>query len=322
MVESMRPCVQLRVLRRDGGKFAALNAAVRASTGVTCLFLDDAVVASPRLVAEHIAAHQTNQRLIGIGALIQGPIPGSRDWFAQASAATWKEHYDVLSERAANWMDCYSANLSAPRSALLEAGGFSTDLPCGQDIERGYRLGCAGCTPRYLPRAEGIHDDRERGGQIIQARRRLGTSLPVLLDMHPGMASRLVGWFREPTLRDVTLRRILLAIRTPPKALTLLGRLIPGQQRRTTWFGFISRYAVWYGARTSMNRERWKNAIRGVPVLMYHAFTKSGIVTAISSAGEPSPAKCGCSPRSATALSRLRTLQNCCELANRFLNDP
>jgi peptidoglycan/xylan/chitin deacetylase (PgdA/CDA1 family) len=62
-------------------------------------------------------------------------------------------------------------------------------------------------------------------------------------------------------------------LRVPPAALALLGFAIPGRGRKQVWFGFLSRYAFWLGARRGMSRRRWLQTTRGVPVLMYHAFT-------------------------------------------------
>jgi peptidoglycan/xylan/chitin deacetylase (PgdA/CDA1 family) len=42
------------------------------------------------------------------------------------------------------------------------------------------------------------------------------------------------------------------------------------------WFGFVSRFAFWLGARRAMDRAGWLQTTRGVPVLMYHGFTDSG----------------------------------------------
>jgi peptidoglycan/xylan/chitin deacetylase (PgdA/CDA1 family) len=90
------------------------------------------------------------------------------------------------------------------------------------------------------------------------------------------MGSRLLGWFTQPTVRDVMLRRLLIACRGSPAALAAAGRLIPGEGGRQLWFGFVSRYAFWLGVRRSMDRREWLQTTRGVPVLMYHAFAQGG----------------------------------------------
>ncbi len=275
-IEGLQTQLKLRVLKLGkAGKSPALNAALGASRGAVCLFMDDDVVASPELVAEHVAAHRAEPKAIGIGALHQEP-PAARDWYARAFATAWNEHYAELEAKPPSWSDCYGGNLSAPRAALIEVGGFATDLPAAEDIELGYRLCGVGCVPRYLPRARGVHDDQKRRGRMLEDARRFGSCWPVFINRHPGMCPHLVGWFREASFRDVMLRRVLLALHTPPIALSLLGPLVPAGRGRQIWFGFVARYSLWHGVRRSMSRDRWLRTISGIPVLMYHAFTDTG----------------------------------------------
>jgi GT2 family glycosyltransferase/peptidoglycan/xylan/chitin deacetylase (PgdA/CDA1 family) len=276
MVEGLRTPVAVRALSlAKDGKSAALNAAIEAARGSLCLFLDDDVIACPELVAEHIAAHREDPRTVGVGRLTQQP-PAARDWYAHAFAVAWDVHYEELERKPPKWSDCYGGNLSAPRAALLEVGGFATDLPSAEDIELGYRLWRAGCAFRYLPGAHGVHDDQKRRRRMLDDARRLGSCWPLFIERHPGMCPELVGWFREASFRDVILRRVLLALRVPPAPLALLGPLAPAGRRRQIWHGFVARYALWHGVRRSMSRERWLQLFNGIPVLMYHAFTDSG----------------------------------------------
>jgi peptidoglycan/xylan/chitin deacetylase (PgdA/CDA1 family) len=187
-------------------------------------------------------------------------------------AATWNRHYDELAERAIDWTACYGANLSVPRAALVEAGGFATDLPVGEDMELAFRLVRGGCTPRYLPHAHGLHDDQKGWRRLLEDSRRQGTGQVELVERHPEMTPKLFGWFNATSRREVAIRRLLLAMRAPPSALAPLGRLMPGSGRREIWFHFVSRYSFWQAARRRLGRERWERVTRGVPVLMYHAF--------------------------------------------------
>jgi peptidoglycan/xylan/chitin deacetylase (PgdA/CDA1 family)/GT2 family glycosyltransferase len=276
MVEALPTRLSIRVLRLPKqGKAPALNAAIEAAMGSACLFLDDDVIASPQLVAAHLAAHRSEPRTLGVGQLTQR-APEARDWYAHAFAVAWEDHYEGLEREPPSWSDCYGGNLSAPRAALLEVGGFATDLPYGEDIELGYRLWRAGCVPRYLSAARAVHDDEKLRDRMLEDARRFGSCWPLFIERHPGMCPHLVGWFREASFRDVMLRRALLALRLPPRALARLGPLVPAGARRQVWYGFVARYALWRSVRRSMSRDRWLRLISGVPVLMYHAFTDSG----------------------------------------------
>jgi glycosyltransferase involved in cell wall biosynthesis len=272
MVGALRMPYALRVLRlQKGGKSAALNAAISADVAPVCLFIDDDVVASPDLVGGHLAAHREDPLTLGIGPLIQPPA-SSRDWFPHAHATAWNERYAELAGRQLDWTECYGGNFSAPRQALLEVGGFATDIPAIEDIELGYRLCAAGCVPRYLPAAGGVHEDEKPRGRLIAEVERYGRFCAEFAERHPDARPKLLGWFLEPTPRDVTLRRALMGLRVPPGLLAALGTAVPGAGRKQLWFGFVNRYVFWRGVRAGMSGRRWRQTTRGVPVLMYHAF--------------------------------------------------
>lgn len=276
MVETFEAPFRLRLLRlAKGGKSAAVNAALAAAEGEVCLFLDDDIVASPALVAEHLAAHREEPRAIGIGALTQQP-PVARDWFAYAYARSWDARYGELEGKQPDWTDCYGGNLSAPRAMLEQIGGFDTELVAVEDLDLGFRLVGAGGIPRYLPRAHGLHDDQKLRGRMLADTERFGSFCAAYVERHPATRAKLLGWFLQTTLREVALRRALIALRAPPRALAAAGRLLPGKGRRDVWFGFVSRYTFWLGVRRGMSRERWRGTTGGVPVLMYHGFTESG----------------------------------------------
>ncbi len=257
MVEGLKAGPRLRLLRLPKvGKAVALNAAVDASAGAVCLLLDDDVIASPELVAAHLAGHR-NGPAVGIGPLTQRP-PAGRDWYATAFAVAWDERYRELEQRPARWSDCFGGNLSVPRRTLLEAGGFATDIPSAEDIELGYRLWRAGCALNYLPHAHGLHDDQKRGPRMLEDRRRYAGAYLEVAERHPDVLPEVLGPFRAAGDRWVGLRRLLIALRVPPRVPAALGRLVPGQGRRMEWFHFVTKLAFWSGLRDNVGRQRWK----------------------------------------------------------------
>ncbi len=274
LVEGLEMPYALRVLRLEkGGKSAALNAAIAADPAPVCLFIDDDVVASPALVAGHLTAHREDPKALGIAPLTQPPAT-SRDWFPHAHAAAWNERYAELAGRQLDWTECYGGNFSAPLEALREVGGFATDIEAIEDIELGYRLCAAGCVPRYLPAAGAVHEDEKPRGKLLAEVERYGAFCAEFAERRPDARSKLLGWFLDPTPRDVLLRRALLALRVPPGLLASLGTPIPGTGRKQVWFGVVNRYVFWRGVRSGMSRKRWQQTTRGVPVLMYHAFSE------------------------------------------------
>ena len=273
MAEELDTPFRLRVLSLpNGGKSTALNAAIPMAAGSICLFLDDDVIASPELVAEHIRVHRTEPMALAFGSLTQVP-PDSRDWYGHAYARAWNQRFEELVNRQPDWPDCYGGNFSAPRAALEEVGGFSTELPAVEDIELGFRLRNFGCVPTYVPKAHVVHDDQKTRRRTLEHTWGFGTFCAEFGEQHPGTRRQLLGWFCDTTPREVRLRRTVIALRVPPRLLAALGSVIPGEGRRQIWFGFVSRATFWAGARRAMTRTRWRETARSVPVLMYHAFT-------------------------------------------------
>ncbi len=274
MVEGFAAPFRLRLLRLDqGGQAAAQNEAIAVAEGSACLFLDDDMIALPGLIAAHIEAQRRDPATLGVGRLAQQPVSG-HDPYAHSFARRWNARYAELAERQLDWADCYGGNLSMSRETLRAVGGFATDLPSSEDLELALRLCRAGCRPTFVPTAHAIHDDQKPGRRILADERRFGAFCAWFVERQPSTRRRLLGWFEETTSREVVLRRAFLALRLPPRLLAAAGRLLPGGAREV-WFGFVSRYGFWLGVRSAMSRAEWWQATRGVPVLMYHAFTDS-----------------------------------------------
>jgi glycosyltransferase involved in cell wall biosynthesis len=261
MVEAFEAPFALRLLQLEqGGKSAALNQAIGAADGAVCLFLDDDIVASPELVAEHLAAHRREPLTLGIGAITQQPIEAD-DWYARSFAQGWNEHYEEKPQQRIGWIDCYGANFSAPRATLLEVGDFK-DIATAEDIEMGFRLEGAGCIPTFLPRAHGIHDDQKNGRRMLADQRRQGRVHVELAERYPAMRAELLPWGETVVPHELALRRALIALRVPPRALASLGRLLPGQGRKMLWLHLVRRFAFWRSVRASVSRREWRSLTR------------------------------------------------------------
>lgn len=276
MVEGFAAPMEVRVM--DGGQVgwaAAAGKGAKAARGRVCLHIDDDVIASPRLVELHAAAHAGDGKRIALGRLVQRK-PHRPGWFGHAYARAWNERYDELAQQPADWTDCYGANFSAPREDLVAIGGFTSNRPNVGDLQYAYLLEERGCATVYLPEAEALHDDEKSPEKILRDIGAFGTWCPGFVERHPETRRRLLGWYGDATPREQLLRRLLTALRVPPLRLVGLGRLIPGADRKQVWYGFISRYVFWFEVRRALSRREWKETTRGVPVLMYHAFTDNG----------------------------------------------
>lgn len=277
MVDGLDTPLRLRALRlQNGGWAAAANAGVSAAEGRACLQIDDDVLASPQLVAEHIKAHRDAAGpTMAIGRLIQEP-PRSQDWFVAAYTETWNRRYEEMAKRKADWRDCFGANFSAPRELLRKAGGFAAEKPALADMELGYRLNSEGCVPVYLPDAEAVHDDEKDRERLLRDLTGFGGFAADFADQHPETRPMLFHWYGFAEPREAALRALLLALGVPPAPLARLGDVLPGRARKQLWYDFLARYAFWFAAKRAMGPKVWAETIRGVPVLMYHGFTDSG----------------------------------------------
>jgi len=267
MVEGLQTPFELRLLSgRQGGWAAAQNAGIEASSGEICLLIDDDIVASPGLVAAHIAGHAAVQgSTIGIGPLTQEPPRGREDWYARIFAAEWDKHYAALALRQPTWMDCYGGNLSAPRAALLESGGFAKDLAAAADVELGFRLCQAGSVPTFFPAADAVHDDQKPGSRLLKDAQLRGVAYLQMAERHPQAEADLLGAFATDGSRELAIRRLLIALRVRPSWLVRLGAAAPGAGNKTFLHHAIGRFAFWQSVRAEVGDERWRELTRNGP---------------------------------------------------------
>jgi len=276
MLAALSTPYSLGVYRQNNrGQGAALNRGVQAASGRFCLLLDDDIIADPQLVAAHLKAQGTHGGIIGLGQLTLR-LPDEADSLTRSFASWWRDHYDRLNEgmRLPSFMDCYSGNLSVPRMALLEAGGFAVDLPRSYDIELGYRLERLGLSLLYIPEAIGQQDYGKGAREIMADAEKAGVAGVELYRRYPSLLPSLrLGRFNSATLREILLRRLLLAIGIPSRPLAMFGRLLGKKFRTRAWYPFVDRYCYWRGVRRAVpDADTWHRLTRGPIFLMYHAF--------------------------------------------------
>lgn len=271
MLEGLSTPFALRVVRQENqGNGGARNNGAEVASGRCLLFLDDDVVASSVLVAEHLRAQRENGGAVVIAPYLL-PERGSR--LARGLARSRLEFYERLAARPLRFRDCWSGNLSLPRSDFLAVGGFATDLCRAVDIELGYRLYSAGVPFVFAPRAVGYEDDRESSrDRLIDAELRGATDVE-LWRRHPDMISTMEIGGRWQFRRSlILLRRGLLWLHVPPRLLDLFGNLLPRESWLVFWYEFVVGYCCyWRGVRRAADRNTWQQLIRGTPILMYHA---------------------------------------------------
>ena len=264
--------------QRNSGQHVARNRGAAAATAPYLLFLDDDMIAAPALVAEHLRAHRGKEWLVGLGK-ISMLVPGNAHWFVRTYSEAWAEHYASLhaGHRSPSWIDCWGGNLSVPREAFLQVGGFATDLLPSEDCELGYRLARHGVECVYVPDAVARHEGIRSFRELTAVFEHQGAAAIALYHRHPPTLPHLLGSFRQARRRTLLLRRLLLALDIPSHWLGVLGSLPRLGLAPKRLYYFIERYCFWRGVRRAAeSRDTWRRLISGTSILMYHAIDDSG----------------------------------------------
>lgn len=171
------------------GQAGARNAGLRAARGRLVLFLDDDMQCEPNLLSGHVAAHANAARLIVEGASELSPdsTPGLvAEWRHQ-----WvSRHFEQIRSRRDErwpWQAIRFANTSAPRSLLLDCGGFDERFRFAhEDLEFGLRLAGREAQYAYRPDLAARHVYR-KSAKDVMGREALwyGRGLHLLCQIHP-----------------------------------------------------------------------------------------------------------------------------------------
>ncbi len=192
---------RLRVLtvRPGVGRAAARNLGWRAAAGRWVVFLDDDIVAPPRLLSAHLgllsrhAGHGTIGRVLTDPALVDAPHFAYLDTrgAARIAAGPVPARYFV------------TQNAGVPRDALEAAGGFDERFRGWglEDMELGFRLEeRAGLRFLALPAPVPVHAHHHTFAQMLAKRRECGAgALPLLAALHPGRIREMrLHWVVDP----------------------------------------------------------------------------------------------------------------------------
>jgi peptidoglycan/xylan/chitin deacetylase (PgdA/CDA1 family)/GT2 family glycosyltransferase len=266
------------IQQRNSEKCNAFSRGAEAAAGHYCLFLDDEIIAHPKLLAEHLTIQREHERAIGVGQIIL-KLPHRADPFAHDHAQEHRDYYERLNhDRPPSFIDCYRSNLSVPRAAILEAGGFVLDLPDSDSMmELGYRLERQGLSFVYIPKAIGFQDYRKSFIEIAADAERAGSASIRSCTRHPSMLPYLqLGAFYDMSRSAILLRRFLLSLDIPIRLVAIAGLLLNRIGTRE-WCRFMYSYCYWRGVRRAVpDRDIWQRLTRSPVILMYHALGRPG----------------------------------------------
>ena len=277
VLEHYASLLPLRFERQPNrGQPAALNRGIELARGRICLFLDDDVIAGPRLLAEHVRAQREHDGAIALGNLSL-QLPERAGGLARYVGRWWAGQFGDFERgvRAPTFRSCYSGNISVPRSALLDAGGFAEWLPRSFDVELAYRLERAGLPIVFVPEARGVQIYEKGFAPIARDFEAAGRAAVAMYRREPALLPHLpLGNFWRGSQRSAALRRALLALRAPIWPLHLVDRLLTRSDRP---YRFLQDYCYWRGVRRAeRDRATWRRLTGGVVILLYHALAPPG----------------------------------------------
>jgi GT2 family glycosyltransferase len=151
-----RPVVA--VLQDNGGPAAARNGGLRRATADLVLFIDDDVIPTETLVAEHLAAQRAHPGTVVIGPMLTPPDHPMQVWVRWEQQMLYKQ-YDALAagRYSATARQFYTGNVSVPRALLERYGGFDESFRRAEDIELAYRFADDGVEFHFERGAEAYH---------------------------------------------------------------------------------------------------------------------------------------------------------------------
>ncbi len=146
------------VPQENAGPAAARNNGIRNAHGEIILFVDDDVVPSPALVAQHLRAHAGHPNRVVLGPMLSPSDFAFSPWVAWEQAMLMKQYAAMQrGDWPATARQFYTGNTSLPRQILLASGGFDERFRRAEDIELAYRLEEHGVEFIFCMQAIGYH---------------------------------------------------------------------------------------------------------------------------------------------------------------------
>lgn len=190
------------------GASAARNTAWRAARAPLILFLDDDIVPTDRLIAEHLAWHRRNPEP-EVGVL--GPVRWSPSVRVTAFMR-WLEtgiqfDYATIDATEVEWQRFYSCNVSVKRHMLDLVGGFDEErFPFGyEDLELARRMSEHGLRLLYNNAAVGEHLKTETLESWRRNLKRIAVAERRFTELYPGERPYFYERFR--TAADAAVAR-------------------------------------------------------------------------------------------------------------------
>lgn len=222
------------------GPGATRNRGVMLASGDVILFLDDDMMPTPSLLAEHLATHKDATDRVCLGRVRVLPEMNLSPWETYLNRR-FEAHYDKMDQSGyrPNFWDCLSGNVSLRRELFTRCEGFDPSFAVTrhEDIELGYRLARQGARFIYQPRALSYHRFSKTLDEGLRDAFNNGASAMRFAHHHPALAPRLIQarWRRYPQ----GVRRLMRWTIAQPKQQTGYTKLV-AQVLRWTDRRFLS----------------------------------------------------------------------------------
>jgi GT2 family glycosyltransferase len=185
----------MTLLRQENaGPAKARNRGVEIAGGDLVLFLGDDTVPQPGWLLYHLEEHRIEESQLAVLGYTSFPPTADtpfRSWINELGA---QFGYQLIeSPRNVPFNFFYTSNISLPRPALVELGGFREDFPAAawEDIELAYRATRNGLRMVYQPRARTLHHHPITPRSFCRRQRTSGRSAAIFAELHPELADFL-----------------------------------------------------------------------------------------------------------------------------------
>jgi GT2 family glycosyltransferase len=258
---------RLVVLEQPGsGPAIARNRGCAAATGELIVFVDDDVVAAPRLLAEHAAAHRRHDRLVVIGTMMP-PHDFDRPVWVRWEERMLLRQYAAMTAGAyrPTYRQFFSGNSSVRRRWFEASGGFEAAFRRAEDIELAWRFFRLGLEFEFAPQAEGVHYAHRSYASWRAMHHAYGVA-DVMMARRHGNPDRIAIAEREFRARSPLIRAVSMGLLDRPtlqaacdglfraagESLSALGLHAPA----TMCLSCVANYQFWQG---------FNDALRAVP---------------------------------------------------------
>jgi GT2 family glycosyltransferase len=173
------------------GRASARNAGIAAARARIVLFTDADIIASPDLLARHLAHHERPGRRAVVGMEVQ--VVSYDDYLHKRDARELRAPLHGEKPKRLSWLYFLTGNASVPRADLDRVGRFDEDFTGygHEDLELGYRLQHAGIPIEYEPEAVNYHWHPVPWGEQQQKYELAGKSTVRFYRKHPDFNVRL-----------------------------------------------------------------------------------------------------------------------------------